>query len=317
MRCRWLVVARSLTAGTSRSVFSLKTRAGLVGSHGPDQIPRLGPSGASTSPESGLEVSTDENFLSRKKTQTVVDIFVPRLFVVVFLPLNLRACNAFGLVVSRATLFASKLLMKRAAPVLILSFLLSHPLFAQTNANASAAPVMQSAYGQKLHIAGVHNAGKITDVLYRGAQPKEQGLSELKKLGINTIVDLRGENPEKAEWERKLAESLGMRFIHIPVSGWSPPTNEQVLQFLSIFRDDPAQKVFVHCRFGDDRTGVFVATYRMALEKWPAEQALKEMYFFGFNGFWHPAMKSFIRDFPERLNSAPALSPLHAGASRP
>ncbi len=105
---------------------------------------------------------------------------------------------------------------------------------------------MQPALGEKLQIAGVHNAGKITDFLYRGAQPKQTGLSELKLLGINTIVDLRGEDREKIDWERKRAESLGIRFVHIPVSGWSPPTDEQVVQFLSLFRGEPGQKVFVH-----------------------------------------------------------------------
>ena len=89
---------------------------------------------------------------------------------------------------------------------------------------------------------------------------------------------------------------------------WSPPTNEQVAQFLSIFRDSPQEKIFVHCHYGDDRTGVFVAAYRMALEKLPADQALKEMYFFGFNGFWHPSMISFVREFPARLASSPALA---------
>jgi protein tyrosine/serine phosphatase len=176
---------------------------------------------------------------------------------------------------------------------------------------------MRSAYGQKLHIAGIPNAGKITDVLYRGAQPKEIGFSELKKLGITTIVDLRGEDREKIAWERKLAESLGIRFVHIPVSGWSPPTDQQVVQFLSLLRSEPGRKTFVHCRFGDDRTSVFIAAYRMAFEKWPAEQAMKEMYFFGFNGFWHPAMKSFIRDFPAQLNSSPALAPVRAMTSPP
>ena len=176
---------------------------------------------------------------------------------------------------------------------------------------------MRSAYGQKLRIAGIPNAGKVTDVLYRGAQPKEIGFSELKKLGITIIVDLRGEDREKIEWERKLAESLGIRFVHIPVSGWSPPTDEQVIQFLSLLRSEPGQKVFVHCRFGDDRTGVFTAVYRMAFEKWTAEQAMKEMYFFSFNGFWHPSMKSFIRDFPARLNSAPAFAPLRTPSPRP
>ncbi|HET8964724.1 MAG TPA: tyrosine-protein phosphatase [Candidatus Acidoferrum sp.] len=159
-----------------------------------------------------------------------------------------------------------------------------------------------------MKLDGLPNGGKINDSLFRGAQPREEGIKELKNLGITTIVDLRGEDPGKIAWERAQAESLGIRFINIPVSGWSPPSNDQVAQFLKIFRDHPKEKVFVHCRFGDDRTGVFVATYRMAYEGWPAQQAMNEMYFFGFNGLWHPSMKSFIRDFPARLQSAPALA---------
>jgi tyrosine-protein phosphatase SIW14 len=187
---------------------------------------------------------------------------------------------------------------------------LPRPFSAQEHPQPSTPSEMHSAYGEKLHLPDVPNSGRINDHLFRGAQPRPQGLAELKKLGITTIVDLRGEDRERILWERRQAESLGMRFLNIPVSGWAPPTNEQVLQFLSYLRDDPSQKIFVHCRYGDDRTGVFVATYRMAIEKWPAEQALKEMYFFGFNGFWHPSMITFVRDFPARLNSAPALAPL-------
>jgi protein tyrosine/serine phosphatase len=171
----------------------------------------------------------------------------------------------------------------------------------------AAAPVMRSAYGEKLRLSGLPNAGRVNDFLYRGAQPHPAGMAELKKLGITTIVDLRGENPGQRDSERQEAESLGIRFLSIPVSGWAPPSNDQVAQFLALFHNDSKQKVFVHCRFGDDRTGVFVATYRMAYQGWPATQAMNEMYFFGFNGFWHPAMKSFIKDFPARLKSAPAL----------
>lgn len=205
--------------------------------------------------------------------------------------------------------------MKRTLTFLTILVVFPIHVFAQTA--PSTQPIAQPAYGQKLHIAGIHNAGKITDVLYRGAQPKEIGFSELKLLGISTIVDLRGEDRDKIAWDKKHAESLGMRFVHIPVSGWSPPTDEQVVQFLSLFRDSPGQRIFVHCRFGDDRTGVFVATYRMALEKWSSEEAMKEMYFFGFNGLWHPSMKAYIRAFPERLTSSPALASLRTQAAQP
>jgi protein tyrosine phosphatase (PTP) superfamily phosphohydrolase (DUF442 family) len=197
-------------------------------------------------------------------------------------------------------------MVKRTFFFLLLSGLLSSQLLAQERPSAqpSAAAAVQPAYGVKLQLAGIHNAGKIDDMLYRGAQPKDVGLRELKKLGVTTIVDLRGEDREKFEWERGKAEALGMRFVQIPVSGWAPPSDEHVAQFLALFHGSPKQKIFVHCRFGDDRTGVFVATYRMAVDKWSPEQAMGEMYFFGFNGFWHPSMKKYIREFPNHFRSA-------------
>ena len=230
--------------------------------------------------------------------------------------INRLLFNTFRHVASHATLLIlARFNMKRTLPFLAILLVFPLHLFAQTA--AAAPPIAQPAYGQKLHIAGIHNAGKITDVLYRGGQPKEVGLSELKLWGITTIVDLRSEDRDKIAWEQKHAESLGMRFVHIPVSGWSPPSDEQVLQFLSLFQTQPRQKVFVHCRFGDDRTGVFTAAYRIAIEKWSPEQAIQEMYFFGFNGFWHPSMKTYIRAFPARLNSSPALAPLRTPAAQP
>jgi tyrosine-protein phosphatase SIW14 len=198
--------------------------------------------------------------------------------------------------------------MSRFISRAIFCLFLTASVLGQEHSVSPATPsVMRSAYGDKLKLPGLPNGGRINDFLYRGAQPRPEGLEELKRLGITTIVDLRGEDPQRRDLERAQAESLGMRFVTIPVSGWSPPSNEQVAEFLSLFRGEPKEKVFVHCRFGDDRTGVFVATYRMAVEGWPAQQAMNEMYFFGFNGLWHPSMKAFIRDFPSRLKTSPTL----------
>lgn len=242
----------------------------------------------------------------------MVNILVPRLFVVVSFPGKSVRFNTFCTASPRATLLASKLMVKRSFFALIFLGLLSSQLLAQekTSSQPPAPVIVAPDHGEKVHILGIHNGGKIDDVLFRGAQPSENGLAELKKLGITTIVDLRGENREKAEWERKQAESLGIRFVHLSVSGWAPPTDEQVAQFLALFREDPRQKVFVHCRFGDDRTGVFVAAYRMAVDQWSSEKAMDEMYFFGFNGFWHPSMKKYITEFPKHLRSAHSLAPL-------
>lgn len=202
-------------------------------------------------------------------------------------------------------------MMRRILALAIFCGLVSTQPLAQEKAAAKplhSAPT-EPAYGEKLRIAGIHNAGKINDLLYRGAQPKQAGLEELKKLGVTTIVDLRRDDPHKADWERREAAALGMRFVYIPVSGWAPPSDQQVAEFLGLFREDPKPKVFVHCRFGDDRTGIFVATYRIAVDQWSPSQAIGEMYFFGFNGFWHPSMRKFIQNFPDHLRSSSALAP--------
>jgi tyrosine-protein phosphatase SIW14 len=168
---------------------------------------------------------------------------------------------------------------------------------------------------EKLRIEGVPNAGKVTEQLYRGAQPHVGSISRLKKMGITTIVDLRAEDAGMREQEKKEAERTGIHFVSIPVGGWANPTNDEIAQFLSLFQGHSQERVFVHCHFGQDRSGVFVAVYRMAIQKWPPEEAIKEMYYFGFNGFWHPGMMSFIRHFPARATSVPALATVGSPAS--
>jgi protein tyrosine/serine phosphatase len=161
--------------------------------------------------------------------------------------------------------------------------------------------------GQKISVPGVSNAGKISDSLYRGAQPDVARLSELKKIGVTTIVDLRSESRHTREQEKIQAEALGMHFVSIPVGGFDPPTSEQLAQFFLVMRQTPIEKVFVHCHFGEDRTGVFVAAYRIAFERWTSDQAMTEMLYFGFNRHWHPAMENYVHSLPDRIHADPML----------
>jgi tyrosine-protein phosphatase SIW14 len=190
-------------------------------------------------------------------------------------------------------------------------------LHAQIAASVPAiARASLGAPAEKLKIAGVPNAGKISEALLRGAQPSAQGLVELKKLGVTTIVDLRGNRGPVAR-ERAQAESLGMRFVDIPMNGWSPPTNGQVAEFLKLFQQDGQQKIFVHCYFGSDRTGVMVAAYRMAEQNWTADEAVEEMYSFGFHYHWYPAMKSYVIRFPVTFAGDRTFAPLQQASSAP
>ena len=69
------------------------------------------------------------------------------------------------------------------------------------------------AYAETFDLRGVSDVGKLNDYLYRGSQPNDEGLRELKKLGIILIIDLRGERKGLAKSERKKARALGMRVV--------------------------------------------------------------------------------------------------------
>ena len=189
-------------------------------------------------------------------------------------------------------------------------------------AAAAATPVRTAASAEKLSLPGLPNAGKINELLYRGAQPKPEGYAELKRLGVTTVLDLR-DGRKHIETERRKVEALGMRFVSIPTSGTHGPNHEQVAEFLQLLRQNPGQKIFVHCHYGADRTGVMIAAFRIAQQSWTAQQAFGEMLSFHFHKFWHPGMADYVKQFPARFASEPAFAalrsskPVGASSSQP
>ena len=172
-------------------------------------------------------------------------------------------------------------------------------------------------FAQKIQINGIAKAGKVNEYLFRGSQPNQEGVQELKRLGVATIVNLRGERQGHAKQERKQAEDLGMKFVNVRASGWSPPKDAEIVQFFRVLRERPRKKIFVHCWMGNDRTGVFIGTYRIAFEGWSAEKTLEEMRYFRFKSFWHPSMITYIRGFPQRFETAPAFAEFRKGRAAP
>src|SRR5450631_336926 len=67
-----------------------------------------------------------------------------------------------------------------------------------------------------------------------------------------------------------------------------PFSNRQtVCPLLRLVEQNSEKKIFVHCRLGDDRTGMAVAAYRMAEEGWSADEAMNEMRLLGFTRAHH------------------------------
>ena len=146
----------------------------------------------------------------------------------------------------------------------------------------------------------IDNFGRVDDALYRGAQPVGHDFTDLKALGVKTVVNLTSDDADPNE--KAATEAAGMTYVQIPMSTRIVPTKEQLAQFLALVNDPAAQPVYVHCVGGRHRTGVMTAAYRMTHEGWTGDKAFQEMkqYKFGAD-FLHPEFKQFVYGFrPEK-----------------
>ena len=197
-----------------------------------------------------------------------------------------------------------------------LSVLLVIPLFIATSASTQTdhADVLpsklfatQHTMGQHLKAKGIPNFGQVTPTLYRGGQPSAEGFEKLAHMGIDIVIDTG-----RSKRDETLIKNLGMAYISLP--WYCPFPKDGVFErFINVTRENPGKKIFVHCRLGDDRTGMMIAAYRMGQQGWTAKEALQEMHEFGYRGLHHlmcPGLAGYEKSFPQRLRNKPLFENL-------
>jgi protein tyrosine phosphatase (PTP) superfamily phosphohydrolase (DUF442 family) len=116
----------------------------------------------------------------------------------------------------------------------------------------------------------------LSPTLYRSAVPQANNLALLHKRGIHTVINLHQESDEP--W---LAGD-DMRSIHIPLRG-DRVTDTQVIAVLGAIRaGEQDGGVLLHCKHGQNRTGLISAMYRIVYDGWSREEAMAEMLEGGF-----------------------------------
>lgn len=151
----------------------------------------------------------------------------------------------------------------------------------------SPPPPRPETWAQPLKLAGVPNLYRVSGELYRGDQPSALGMRNLKQLGIKTIINLRSFHSDRDE-----LGDTDLAYEHIYMKAWHPEEKE-VVRFLKIVTDPRRTPVLVHCQHGADRTGAMIAVYRVAVQGWSKEEAIREMTTGGF-GF-HPLWRNLPR----------------------
>ena len=160
---------------------------------------------------------------------------------------------------------------------------------------------------------GLSNFYKIDQHVWRGAQPDADGFAALAKMGVKTVLDLRGPEHSEAD-EKQIVESLGMHYVSVPMLGMHTPTEDQISRAMSLMNDTTAWPVFVHCQRGADRTGAVVACYRIGHDHWDNKKALSEARSFGMS-WYQRALQSYVKGYEPPVSVAAAPAPAGGAAA--
>jgi len=139
------------------------------------------------------------------------------------------------------------------------------------------------------------NFARVSENIYRGGQPSEEGIRELAKMGVKTVINLRGAD-ERAKREESWTRAAGMKFINVSLDNWMRPSKEKIAEIEKMLTAPENQPVFIHCKRGADRTGTVIAVYRIEHDGWDARRANEEAKQYGF-GWWQIWMKDYIGDY--------------------
>jgi Tyrosine phosphatase family len=144
------------------------------------------------------------------------------------------------------------------------------------------------------------------DVLWRGAKPYLKDATWLIDQGIASIVNLELLHDDLAIL-KSVETNLTTQINYYKVRDWEPNVfmyrsraDINIAKFIAVMNKAP-KPVYVHCRSGQNRTGVMVAAYRIVIEATPITTAIDEMK--RYAGIWAKHDEKYLLTLtPEKVS---------------
>ena len=162
-------------------------------------------------------------------------------------------------------------------------------------------------FGASPAIPGIDRFYGVDQNVYRGAQPTDEGFRSLGKLGVKLVLDLR-EHDARSLSEERVVTAAGMRYVNVPMTGYTPPTPAETDRILKLVEDPASGPVFVHCKRGADRTGAVIASYRIDHDHWDNARALREAKDMGMAALQFQR-REFIRSYQAQTRETAGAKP--------
>lgn len=168
-------------------------------------------------------------------------------------------------------IFRANLIMRNYLSLFLQQFLLINSFFLNFVSSAELY--------KKLSIPEFH---QVTPEIYRGGRPSMSDLQYLKSIGVNTIINIESDK-YAIEKEKNYALNLGLNWISSPMSMEAYPSDEQLTYLEELLTGENNFPVFIHCKHGQDRTGLIIGLYRTLVQNWTPASSYKEMLQNGFH----------------------------------
>jgi len=144
-------------------------------------------------------------------------------------------------------------------------------------------------------------------VLWRGAKPDKNASAWLINSGVKTIINLELLYDDIDTLHEAKVNNAGLyQLDYFRVKTWEPlyafahdAADDDVIHFLAIAKQ-AKQPMYVHCRAGENRTGVMIAAYKIILKNQDMTDVVNEMQ--SYKGFWSEATTQYITELAQRRN---------------
>ena len=121
------------------------------------------------------------------------------------------------------------------------------------------------------------NRHRVSDGLWRSAQPAPYQLARFAAAGGRTVINLRG-GREHGSWQlqREACERLGLTLVELVVRSREAPSPETIRAARDLFEriEYPA---LLHCKSGADRAGFAAALYLLLRERRSVAEATRQL----------------------------------------
>ncbi|WP_165971710.1 phosphatase domain-containing protein [Meridianimarinicoccus aquatilis] len=122
------------------------------------------------------------------------------------------------------------------------------------------------------------NLFEIAPDVWRSNQPSPKRLKRYKRMGIRSVINLRGAVQQSPYlFEEEACAKLGLHLHNITLSARKLVPRENILTLIDLMRS--VEKPFVlHCKSGADRAGFASAIYLAVIEGRPVAEARKQLH---------------------------------------